>query len=294
VTLVILVVLLALCVLVLPALIVDRRAVVAGTAHIDPLDRLNAENDVRSTLLQGLGGLLALGGVAAGAAMTLRQIRVNREGHTIELFTKAIDQLASEDVSVRHGGVYALEFLAEMDPRYSGKIHALLTAFIRHRAPWPSERADADVLTERTHLQGRIADDVGGAIAALRGRSMITDGAWSELEKVDLRYAQLDGYDVPRTCFVGSNLTGASLVGADLSEASMSNTILRDANLSQAKLGGADLTGADLEGAILTDVVVDSETKWPPNLSRPATPSSSGSRLPEGSRRRRLRWRRSR
>ena len=29
-------------------------------------DRLSAENDVRSTLLQGLGGLLALGGVAFG------------------------------------------------------------------------------------------------------------------------------------------------------------------------------------------------------------------------------------
>jgi hypothetical protein len=85
VTLVIVIVLLALCVLVLPASIVDRRAVIAGTARIEPLDRLKAENDVRSTLLQGLGGLLALGGVAAGAAMTLRQIRVNREGHTIEL-----------------------------------------------------------------------------------------------------------------------------------------------------------------------------------------------------------------
>ena len=29
-------------------------------------ERLSAENDVRSTLLQGLGGLLALGGVAFG------------------------------------------------------------------------------------------------------------------------------------------------------------------------------------------------------------------------------------
>jgi hypothetical protein len=59
-------------------------------------DRLNAENDVRSTLLQGFGGLLALGGVALGAAMTLGQVRANREGHTIDLFTKAIEQLAND------------------------------------------------------------------------------------------------------------------------------------------------------------------------------------------------------
>lgn len=67
----VLIVLLAACVFLFPALIVDRR-VAAGTAALEPLDRLSAENDVRSTLLQALGGLLALGGVAAGTTMTLR------------------------------------------------------------------------------------------------------------------------------------------------------------------------------------------------------------------------------
>jgi hypothetical protein len=66
-------------------------------------ERLSAENDVRSTLLQGLGGLLALGGVAFGAVVTLRQVRASSEGRSIDLFTKAIDQLASDQVSVRHG-----------------------------------------------------------------------------------------------------------------------------------------------------------------------------------------------
>jgi hypothetical protein len=79
------------------------------------------------------GGLLALGGVAVGAVMTLRQVRANREGHSIDLFTKAIDQLASDQVSVRHGGVYALEQLSDLDPRYRGHAHALLTAFVRRQ-----------------------------------------------------------------------------------------------------------------------------------------------------------------
>jgi hypothetical protein len=263
------------CVLLLPALIVEQRAGSAGATVIAPLDRLKAENDVRSTLLQALGGLLALGGVAAGASMTLRQIRVNREGHTIELFSKAIDQLSSADVSVRHGGVYALQFLAELDPRYAGMIHALLTAFIRQHAPWPSTRPEAEVNAERARFHGGAADDVGGAIAALRSGSMITEGAWSELENVDLRGAQLDGYDVPRTCFVGSNLAGATLADADLRKASMSNTILRGANLAGADLSGADLNAADLEGAVLTGVVFDNETKWPPGF-RPPTPGSPG------------------
>lgn len=97
--------------------------IVGGGSGLTAADRLKAENDVRSTLFQGFGGLLALGGVALGAVMTLRQVRANREGHTIELFTRAIDQLASEQVSVRHGGVYALEQVSELDARYRG--HAL-------------------------------------------------------------------------------------------------------------------------------------------------------------------------
>lgn len=49
----------------------------------------SGRNYVRSTLLQGLAGVLALGGVTLGALMTLRQVRANREGHLIDLFAKA-------------------------------------------------------------------------------------------------------------------------------------------------------------------------------------------------------------
>jgi hypothetical protein len=114
--------------------------IVGAGSGLTAADRLKAENDVRSTLLQGFGGLLALSGVALGAVMTLRQVRANREGHTIDLFTKAIDQLASDQVSVRHGGVYALEQLSELDARYRGHAHALLTAFVRRHAPWPTHQ----------------------------------------------------------------------------------------------------------------------------------------------------------
>ena len=84
---------------VLSVCVVFGPAWIAGNGSgLSTADRLAAENDVRSTLLQGFGGLLALGGVAVGAVMTLRQIRANREGHSIDLFTKAIDQLASDQV----------------------------------------------------------------------------------------------------------------------------------------------------------------------------------------------------
>jgi uncharacterized protein YjbI with pentapeptide repeats len=258
--------------------------VVGGGSGLTVADRLKAENDVRSTLLQGFGGLFALGGVALGAVMTLRQVRANREGHSIDLFSKAIDQLASDGVSVRHGGVYALEQLSELDARYRGHAHALLTAFVRRNAPWPPLNPPSGVPVNRTPMQGGVADDVGAALAALSRGAMIVEGAGSELERVDLRDAELDGLDIPHVCFAHSNLEGAHLTGAKLAGATFSDALLRKTDLSGADLRGADLTGADLEGAVLlgadlthaklsdtslSGVIADSTTTWPPGFTPP-------------------------
>lgn len=275
---VLLVVVLSVCLVYGPAWIV------APGSGLTSAERLKAENDVRAILLQGLGGILTLGGIGLGAVMTLRQVRANREGHTIGLFTKAIDQLASDQVSVRHGGVYALEQLSELDARYRGHAHALLTAFVRRHAPWPSTKPESKISADRMRVHGGVADDIGAAIAALNRQSMILDGAWSELERVDLRGAELDGLDIPRVCFAHSNLEGASLVGAKLTSATLSDTVLRNADLSGADLRGANLTRADLDGATLLgadltnaelhdaslhSVITDNTTTWPPGFTLP-------------------------
>lgn len=258
--------------------------IVGSGSGLTTADRLRTENDVRSTLLQGFGGLLALGGVALGAVMTLRQVRANREGHTIDLFTKAINHLASDEMSVRHGGVYALEQLSELDARYRGHAHALLTAFVRRHAPWPPTTPESEVPTQRRPRHGGVADDIGAALAALSRQAMILDGAGSELERVDLRDAELDGLDIPRVCFAHSNLEGAHLAGAKLAGATLSDTSLRKTDLSGADLRRADLTRADLGGAILlgadlthaelrdanlTGVIADHTTTWPQGCTPP-------------------------
>ena len=249
-------------------------------------ERLGAENDVRSTLLQGLGGLLALGGVTFGAVVALRQVGASREGRSIDLFTKAIDQLASDQVSVRHGGVYALEQLSELDARYRGHAHALLTAFVRQHAPWPPSEPDSEVLADRARLQGGLADDIGAAITVLGRQAMIVGDAESELERVDLRGAELNDLNLPKVCFAHANLDGAILRRAKLSNATLLETTLRNTNLSNADLREADLTRARLDGAILrgadlstaklrdtnlAGVIADNTTKWPHGYTPPQT-----------------------
>jgi hypothetical protein len=70
--------------------------------------RLKLQNDVRTTGVQLLGGVV----LALGAFLTARTIRVIREGQITERFTRAIDHLGSGELDVRLGGIYALERIA--------------------------------------------------------------------------------------------------------------------------------------------------------------------------------------
>ena len=68
------------------------------------LDGLKAQNEVRTTLLQGLAGSVLI----VGAYFTYRQLHTAREGQITERYTRAIDQLGDAQLDVRLGGIYAL------------------------------------------------------------------------------------------------------------------------------------------------------------------------------------------
>jgi hypothetical protein len=102
--------------------------------------RLKLQNDVRTTLPQGLGGLA----VVVGAFYTYRQLQTGRrqldiaqQGQVTERFTRAIDQLGNGNLDVRLGGIYALERIARDSPDDAPVIGEVLTAYIRTHAPWP-------------------------------------------------------------------------------------------------------------------------------------------------------------
>ncbi len=111
----------ALVFVVLPPAIADKAELPRGA------DRLKAENDARTAGIQLLAGLF----VAVGAVFTARTIRVTREGQVTERLTRAVDQLGSEALDVRVGGIYALERIARDSERDHGVVVELLTAFVR-------------------------------------------------------------------------------------------------------------------------------------------------------------------
>jgi hypothetical protein len=122
-------VVLVLVVVVLPPRFTDHRTFDKAA------EELKAQNDVRTTLLQALaGGVLLL-----GAYFTYRQLRVTREGQLTDRYTKAVDQLGSQHLDVRLGGIYALERIARDSPYDRTTIEEVLTTYVRGHAPWPPQ-----------------------------------------------------------------------------------------------------------------------------------------------------------
>src|SRR5215470_12536472 len=147
------------CVLLFPAWIVGRTSLISalplqGTLSPEQqvkleeirlrtiADRLKAENDIRTTLLQGVAGLLLL----AGAFGTWRQYKLSQQGQITERFTRAIDQIDyTKAVEVRLGGIYALERIARDSPEPDHwPIMEVLTAYVREHARW-SESSEEQV-----------------------------------------------------------------------------------------------------------------------------------------------------
>ena len=88
------------------------------------------------------GRLLTLGAglFAAGALVfTARNFTLSREGQVTDRYTKAIEQLGSDKLDVRIGGIYALERVARDSARDHPTVMEVLTAFIREhsREQWP-------------------------------------------------------------------------------------------------------------------------------------------------------------
>jgi uncharacterized protein YjbI with pentapeptide repeats len=243
-------------------------------------DRLKLQNDARTTLLQAVGGLLVLSTAAAGAytawqqlkenqrqqqhneQLTREELRLTRESHIVDRFTKAIEQLGSDKLDVRLGGIYALERIAKDSERDHPTVVEVLSAFVREESRKQSaararqgvgqEAAKADTPAPDSERAPRPATDVQAALTVLARLPLRPGVPRADLSEAKLSHARLNA----------AQLYGAQLGGADLSHA-----VLFEANLSGAQLVGANLAGAWLEGANLAGAVLISSNLTDARLS---------------------------
>jgi hypothetical protein len=263
--------LVVLSLLVFPGYLVQRSLDATGFPTLSAAERLKAENDARTTLLQGVAGLV----LVVGAGATWRQLQINREGQITERFNKAIDHLgeAGDDkIDVRLGGIYALERIANNSKDDRATIAEILTAYVRGHAAWTSSAEDASpsaaALVELAALRVR-APDIQAAMTVL-GRRALPPGrtqplllARTDLRGADLAHANLKGTDLLRAHLEGADLGGAHLEGAYLLGAHLEAAYLLGAHLEAANLRDANLETANLRDANLEGARATPATSWP-------------------------------
>jgi hypothetical protein len=101
--------------------------------HVDKVRGLTGR-DLASALDTVRGRALAVGtGLVALAAVyyTARNADTARQGHVTDRYTKAIEQLGSDRLDVRVGGIFALERIARDSARDQPIVIEVLAAFLR-------------------------------------------------------------------------------------------------------------------------------------------------------------------
>jgi len=256
----------------------------------DEQRKVELENELRRTIAQILGGVAVL----AGVYFAWQQLNVTQQSQITERFTRATEQLGSDKLEIRIGGIAAFERLARDSDKDFGPVFVILETFIRENAP--REKSDEEY-PRTTVYSSRIGEpmpaDIDAALRALMSlsrdpgnrRSLDLHGTNLEgglfgiggklspafLFNTNLQYASLASVKFPKADFTDSNLRGAALIDANLSGASFENAQLNDAILEDANLNGAylrdaqlyeadllrvDLSEADFQGAQLDRVIL--------------------------------------
>jgi Pentapeptide repeats (8 copies) len=274
----------ALFLFVVPRLFVPERSAASLTGVEDPAvrgrredDRLRLQNDVRIGLLQAVAGVAVIAAVVVtwqqletDRRQLRRQLEVAGQEDPGERFARALDQLGSEQLDVRLGGIYGLERIAA---RASGEVTAVGSAY----RPPPSGEGPSLFWAAQDRVQ--VFEILSAHVRTTSHRPPIGPGGTLPQRRPDVNAAvtvlarrtvlagdppiNLAGSILPSARLDFAHLAGADLRGSDLRGTSLLYADLAGAYLHQALLCGTQLQGADLREARLTGAQVSRDTRWP-------------------------------
>ena len=194
----------------------------------DPKARADTEDNFRKTVGQALGGAAVLIGAGAAYLQFSQQQQASHDLLISNQVAKGFEQLASDKLTMRLGGIYGLEGVMNTSEQYRVPVLEALCAFVR------------DGTIGKTVSEAGPATDIQAALTVIARR---TDGPGAvNLSKVNIPGADLKGANLRFSMLDDANLSGATMINAKLSAADFVN-----ANLSGANLDSADLTTVSLE-----------------------------------------------
>lgn len=239
-----------------------------------------------------IGGLIALVFAIWRSLVSERQADTARKELLQERYQKGAEMMGNSILSVRLGGIYALQELSKEHPEeFHIMILRLFCAFLRHP---PSEKGDGTYAAIDSHYheqnddtavaidRGRWRDpsmrsrqDIHAIIDFISQRDIksrnleIANRFRLDLRGADLRnvslqlgnlsHAELAYSDLSRGFLIGTNLSETYLAGANLSHSiltggGLSSSFLEAANLSWATMVNVRMSNANLRGCDLRSV----------------------------------------
>ncbi len=191
------------------------------------------------------------------AKAALKNAEAAQDKQITERFTKAVEQLASPEIAVRLGGIYALERIAKDSEKDHWTIMEILTAFVReNRSLKETEEGEQEQLP-------KIPTDIQAVLTVIGRRNCENeqDNQRLDLHKTNLQRSSLSKANLQAALLYEANLQAAvlnqaNLQAAVLDEANLQAAILWKANLKKAgllvaELQWADFKEAELQGAFL-------------------------------------------
>ena len=146
-----------------------------------------------------------------------RTVELTEQGQVADRYTKAIEQLGSDKLDVRIGGIYALERVARDSPKDHPTVMEVLAAFIRRhsREPWPPPAEPGAGPSTRPDIYAPpTRPDVYAAVTVIGRRTVRNDSQ-------------------------PINLFGAKIHGTDLTSPDLTRVRLHHVDLAKAEIGRA-------------------------------------------------------
>ncbi|MBD1891503.1 pentapeptide repeat-containing protein [Coleofasciculus sp. FACHB-SPT9] len=197
------------------------------------------------------------------AKAALKNAEAAQDKQITERFTKAVELLGNDNISIRLGGIYALERIAKDSKKDHWAIMEVLTAFVREKA----------LLREEEIQQGqspKIPTDIQAALTVIGRRDVKRDpnNQRLNLQNTNFERANLIGANLPGADFCEANLQGATLSEANLQGALLCFANLQKAYLGEANLQEADFSKANLQGATLSEANLQGAFFFAANLQQ--------------------------
>jgi uncharacterized protein YjbI with pentapeptide repeats len=196
---------------------------------------------------------------------------ITEQGQVTDRYFKAIDQLGSDKLDVRIGGIYALERIAHDSPRDHPTVFEVLATFVREHSSeqWPL-KPEGEPGTNLPDHSTR--PDVQAVMNVIGRREVGYDNGQIDLSRVNLIGADLRNAKLARAIMTAANLTRANLAGADLKGAELVDAILVGANVSRAAFAPAQLVPAGITRADVRNAMLAGPPR-PLRLPPPVRPS---------------------